>query len=100
MIYKPFFLILALPAFVILLWAEILSDSLYLTTLLLAPASPATLLELTSRQPLSRRIVVPTSLSTPANRMAQWKESWVRNSRTFDLMGASTVVQFSPQIPL
>lgn len=71
MIYKPFFLILAFPAFVIPLWAEIMSDSLYLTSLLLAPASPATLVELTSQQPLSRQIVTPTSLSTSANRMAQ-----------------------------
>ena len=100
MIYKPFFLILALSAFVIPLWAEILSKLLYLTSLLLAPASPAILLELTSQQPLTKQTVAPTSLSTPANRMAQWKESWVRNSRTFDLIGASTVVQFSPQIPL
>ena len=42
MIYKPFFLILAFPAFVIPLWAEIMSDSLYLTSLLLAPANLAT----------------------------------------------------------
>jgi hypothetical protein len=71
MICKPIFLILALPASVVPLWAEILSNPLYLTSLLLAPASPATLLELTSQQPLSKQIVAPTSLSTPANRMAQ-----------------------------
>ena len=77
MICKPIFLIIALPASVVPLWAEILSNPLYLTSLLLARQLPLPLFHPSNPRlkslPISKQTLPYTSPATSVVLVVKWQ---------------------------